>query len=63
MCRSVLLRYGEPCTLCQAYVTGPEDCQTVALVMSDPDLKAELRADAPLAPVPAAIGLEGRAAH
>ncbi|WP_346426247.1 DUF6767 domain-containing protein [Actinobaculum sp. 313] len=44
-------------------MTGPEDCQTVALVMSDPDLKAELRADAPLAPVPAAIGLEGRAAH
>jgi aspartate/tyrosine/aromatic aminotransferase len=27
--------------LCQAFVTGPEDCQTVALVMSDPELKAE----------------------
>lgn len=35
------LRFGEPCTLCQAFVTGPEDCQTVALVMSDPDLRAE----------------------
>lgn len=35
------LRYGEPCTLCQAFVTGPEDCQTVAIVMSDPELKAE----------------------
>lgn len=35
------LRYGEPCTLCQAFVIGPEDCQTVALVMSDPELKAE----------------------
>ena len=35
------LRYGEPCTLCQAFVTGPEDCQTVALVMEDPDLKAQ----------------------
>ncbi|PWF26677.1 DUF6767 domain-containing protein [Ancrocorticia populi] len=35
------LRYGEPCTLCQPYVTGPEDCQTVALVMSDPELKAQ----------------------
>lgn len=35
------LRYGEPCTLCQAFVTGPEDCQTVAIVMDDPDLKAQ----------------------
>ena len=35
------LRYGEPCTLCQAFVTGPEDCQTVALVMEDPELKAQ----------------------
>lgn len=33
------LRFGEPCTLCQAYVSGPEDCQTVALVMSDPELR------------------------
>ena len=35
------LRYGEPCTLCQAFVTGPEDCQTVAIVMDDPELKAQ----------------------
>lgn len=36
------IRPGEPCTLCQAYVTGPEDCQTVKLVMEDEDLRAEL---------------------
>jgi len=30
--------------LCQAFVTGPEDCQTVALVMDDPELRAELAA-------------------
>ncbi|MDV6238017.1 DUF6767 domain-containing protein [Trueperella bernardiae] len=35
------LRFGEPCTLCQLYVTGPEDCQTVKLVMEDPELRAE----------------------
>lgn len=35
------IRFGEPCTLCQAFVTGPEDCQTVALVMSDPELHEE----------------------
>ncbi|MCI7552177.1 MAG: hypothetical protein PUK40_06190 [Actinomycetaceae bacterium] len=35
------IRFGEPCTLCQAFVTGPEDCQTVALVMNDEDLRAE----------------------
>lgn len=34
------LRFGDPCTLCMPYVNGPEDCQSVALVMSDPDLKA-----------------------
>ncbi|MDO4613696.1 MAG: hypothetical protein Q4B10_06495 [Actinomycetaceae bacterium] len=36
------LRPGDPCTLCQAFVTGPHDCQTVRLVMEDPDLKREL---------------------
>ncbi|WP_338088368.1 DUF6767 domain-containing protein [Nanchangia anserum] len=36
------LRPGDPCTLCQAFVTGPHDCQTVRLVMDDPDLRAEL---------------------
>lgn len=35
------IRFGEPCTLCQAFVTGPEDCQTVALVMTDEELRAE----------------------
>ena len=35
------IRFGEPCTLCQLYVTGPEDCQTVKLVMDDPELRAE----------------------
>lgn len=33
------LRPGEPCTLCQAFVTGPQDCQTVRMVMEDPDLR------------------------
>ncbi|WP_182175307.1 DUF6767 domain-containing protein [Flaviflexus equikiangi] len=36
------IRPGEPCTLCQAYVSGPEDCQTVRLVMEDDELRAEL---------------------
>ncbi|WP_313271893.1 DUF6767 domain-containing protein [Gleimia hominis] len=36
------LRPGEPCTLCQAFVTGPQDCQTVRLVMEDPELRALL---------------------
>jgi hypothetical protein len=36
----------EPCTLCRAGATGPQDCPAVYLVMSDPDLRdrlAELR--------------------
>lgn len=33
------IRPGEPCTLCQLYVTGPEDCQTVKLVMEDDELR------------------------
>jgi hypothetical protein len=36
------LRPGEMCSLCVPGATGPQDCQTVALVMSDPDLRAEL---------------------
>ncbi|GAA1931315.1 DUF6767 domain-containing protein [Nocardioides marmoribigeumensis] len=36
------LRFGEACTLCVPGATGPQDCQTVALVMADPDLRAEL---------------------
>ncbi|WJY98894.1 hypothetical protein CHAN_01295 [Corynebacterium hansenii] len=38
------LRYGEPCTLCQPGANGPEDCQTVAMVMAEPDLR-EMMAD------------------
>ncbi|MDO5746650.1 MAG: hypothetical protein Q4P66_03190 [Actinomycetaceae bacterium] len=34
------LRPGEPCTLCQAFCSGPHDCQTVKLVMDDPQLRA-----------------------
>jgi hypothetical protein len=37
------VRPGEPCTLCQPGVTGPEDCGLVYLVMSDPELREELR--------------------
>ena len=37
------LRPGEPCTLCQMSVTGPEDCGVVYLVMGDPELREGLR--------------------
>jgi hypothetical protein len=33
------VRLGEPCTLCEPGVTGPQDCGLVYLVMSDPDLR------------------------
>ena len=36
------IRPGDPCTLCEPGVTGPQDCGLVYLVMSDPDLRAEL---------------------
>ncbi|MFS8479276.1 MAG: DUF6767 domain-containing protein [Micromonosporaceae bacterium] len=36
------IRPGEPCTLCQLDVTGPQDCPLVYLVMSDDDLRAGL---------------------
>ncbi len=37
------LRLGQPCNLChpEAHL-GPQDCPTVALVMEDDDLRAEL---------------------
>ncbi|MEA4943649.1 MAG: DUF6767 domain-containing protein [Propionicimonas sp.] len=35
------LRPGEPCTLCQLDVTGPQDCPVVFLVMGDEELQAE----------------------
>lgn len=37
------IRPGEACTLCQPGVTGPQDCGLVYLVMTDPDLREELR--------------------
>jgi hypothetical protein len=40
------IRLGEPCSLCEPGVTGPEDCGLVWLVMTDPELRerlAELR--------------------
>jgi hypothetical protein len=37
------LRPGHPCTLCHPEThLGPQDCPTVALVMDDPVLRAEL---------------------
>ncbi|MGW0433103.1 DUF6767 domain-containing protein [Micromonospora sp. NPDC003197] len=37
------IRPGEPCTLCQVDVTGPQDCGLVYLVMSDDELREGLR--------------------
>jgi Domain of unknown function (DUF6767) len=37
------LRPGEPCTLCQVDVTGPQDCGLVYLVMGDDELREGLR--------------------
>lgn len=37
------IRPGEPCTLCQLGVTGPQDCGLVYLVMSDDELREGLR--------------------
>lgn len=36
------IRPGDPCTLCEPGVSGPQDCGLVYLVMTDPDLRAEL---------------------
>lgn len=33
------IRPGEPCTLCQSSVTGPQDCGLVYLVMTDDELR------------------------
>ncbi|MFD0864638.1 DUF6767 domain-containing protein [Tessaracoccus lubricantis] len=33
------LRPGEPCTLCQVNVTGPQDCGLVYLIMDDPEAR------------------------
>jgi len=37
------IRPGEPCTLCQVSVTGPQDCGLVYLVMGDPELRDGVR--------------------
>ncbi|MDQ1741168.1 MAG: hypothetical protein QOE53_2820 [Pseudonocardiales bacterium] len=36
------LRPGQACTLCLPGATGPQDCGTVYLVLSDSELRAEL---------------------
>lgn len=37
------LRPGQPCTLCHPDARlGPQDCPTVAIVMADDELRAEL---------------------
>lgn len=36
------LRFGDPCSLCVPGASGPQDCQTVKLVLEDPDLRALL---------------------
>lgn len=36
------VRPAENCRLCVPGTTGPEDCPVVAMVMEDPDLRAEL---------------------
>ncbi len=33
------LRPGDPCTLCQVNVTGPQDCGLVYLIMDDPEAR------------------------
>lgn len=35
------LRPDEICNLCQLYVTGPQDCGLVYLVMNDDELRAD----------------------
>ena len=37
------LRPGQPCTLCQLDVTGPQDCPLLYLVMHDPELRDGVR--------------------
>ena len=36
------IRPGEPCTLCQVDVTGPQDCGLVYLVLGDEELREGL---------------------
>ncbi len=37
------VRPGDPCSLCMPGATGPQDCGLVYLVLTDPDLRAQLR--------------------
>lgn len=37
------LRPGDPCSLCVPGSSGPQDCQTVRLVMGDPEMRELLR--------------------
>jgi hypothetical protein len=37
------IRPGDPCSLCQPGVTGPQDCGLVYLVMTDDELREGLR--------------------
>jgi hypothetical protein len=37
------IRPGQPCTLCQIDVTGPQDCGLVYLVMTDDELRRGVR--------------------
>ena len=37
------LRPGDPCSLCVPGSSGPHDCQTVRLVMEDPEMREMLR--------------------
>ncbi|MBY8874917.1 hypothetical protein K7640_24110 [Micromonospora sp. PLK6-60] len=37
------IRPGQPCTLCQLDVTGPQDCPLVWLVMGDDELREGVR--------------------
>ncbi|MEV0398260.1 DUF6767 domain-containing protein [Polymorphospora rubra] len=54
------IRPGEPCTLCQLDVTGPQDCGLVYLVMHDDELREGLhRMSAPTPPADAP-GTDGR---
>jgi hypothetical protein len=55
------VRPGDACSLCHPGARGPHDCGLVQLVMSDPDLRAQLRvlrAEHRAAQAEARIGLD-----
>ncbi|MET8837043.1 DUF6767 domain-containing protein [Micromonospora sp. NPDC004540] len=54
------IRPGEPCTLCQVDVTGPQDCGLVWLVMGDDELREGVhRTRLGRRPVPSGAGQRG----